>query len=407
MGGKVTARRCTMSPPRRASTAASKSFLAVSGAVSRDWLRHEVGEEVAACLPVELGGDLDLAAWSWEGWVGRRIKREDLAESNMNLAEADSEFAPATWRYLDACHRMAEATGTQDYAHVLVEALEGGLTVPVAWVKRTLGDMVQARQAHERTSSGGDVWVCVDRLCGMSRELVVVCPASNEADPLHISAEFEIDNSSDSFGLNLRRKREGGAALPSLLPPPPAFSLSSLPSLLSPGAAVTPKTATTTGTASGNSSGEGSVGVPTAAGAATPAAAPAAPAAAIPVAGEAEQKNNKPRPPAHRYNGTGQAHRRSSEGSYNGRPRSPQQEAAAAAAAAATSGGVCGAGGRLSAFATASAVALSTRGGVGAAAGAAGAGAGEGGKVSRDRACVRVTVTTEMSYKVINKTMFH
>ncbi|CAN0083295.1 unnamed protein product, partial [Ectocarpus sp. 8 AP-2014] len=79
----------------------------------------------------------------------RRIKREDLAESNMNLAEVDSEFAPATWRYLDACHRMAEATGTQDYAHVLVEALEGGLTVPVAWVKRTLGDMVQARQAHE------------------------------------------------------------------------------------------------------------------------------------------------------------------------------------------------------------------------------------------------------------------
>ncbi|CAN0558600.1 unnamed protein product, partial [Ectocarpus sp. 12 AP-2014] len=43
----------------------------------------------------------------------------------------------------------------------------------------------------KRTSSGGDVWVCVDRLCGMSRELVVVCPASNEADPLHISAEFE------------------------------------------------------------------------------------------------------------------------------------------------------------------------------------------------------------------------
>ncbi|CAM9944780.1 unnamed protein product, partial [Ectocarpus sp. 4 AP-2014] len=149
MGGKVTARRGSISPPRRASSAASKSFLAVSGAVSRDWLRHEVGEEAAACLPVELGGDLDLAAWSWEGWVGRRIKREDLAESNMNLAEVDSEFAPATWRYLDACHRMAEATGTQDYAHVLVEALEGGLTVPVAWVKRTLGDMVQARQAHE------------------------------------------------------------------------------------------------------------------------------------------------------------------------------------------------------------------------------------------------------------------
>lgn len=43
---------------------------------------------------------------------------------------------------------------TQDYAHVLAEALEGGLQVPVAWVKRTLGDMVQAREAHE-------VCVCV------------------------------------------------------------------------------------------------------------------------------------------------------------------------------------------------------------------------------------------------------
>lgn len=41
--------------------------MAVSGGVSRDWLRHEVGEEVAACLPLELGGDFDLQAWSWEG----------------------------------------------------------------------------------------------------------------------------------------------------------------------------------------------------------------------------------------------------------------------------------------------------------------------------------------------------
>ncbi|CAN0416900.1 unnamed protein product, partial [Ectocarpus fasciculatus] len=237
----------------------------------------------------------------------------------------------------------------------------------------------------KRTSSGGDVWVCVDRLCGMSRELVVVCPASNEADPLHISAEFEIDNSSDSFGLGLRRKKkERGLAAP-------PFASSSLPSLLSPRAAVSPVTARITGTARGTSSSAGSVGVPTAAGVTTPAAA----AAATPVAGEAEKKNNKPRPPKKRDNRrTGQAGRRSSEGSYNRRPTSPQREAAAAAA---TNGGVSGAGGRLSAFASTSAVPLSTIGGVGAATGAAGA--GEGGKDSRDRACVRVTVTTEMSYK--------
>lgn len=30
-----------------------------------------------------------------------------------------------------------------------MNALEGGLTVPVTWVKRTLCDVVQAREAHE------------------------------------------------------------------------------------------------------------------------------------------------------------------------------------------------------------------------------------------------------------------
>lgn len=44
-----------------------KSFLAVSGACSRDWLRQEVGEDVASGLPRELGGDLDMGQWSWEG----------------------------------------------------------------------------------------------------------------------------------------------------------------------------------------------------------------------------------------------------------------------------------------------------------------------------------------------------
>ena len=52
---------------RRLSTAVSRSFMAVSGGVSREWLRREVGEEVAACVPLELGGDFDLQAWSWEG----------------------------------------------------------------------------------------------------------------------------------------------------------------------------------------------------------------------------------------------------------------------------------------------------------------------------------------------------
>ncbi|CAN0417958.1 unnamed protein product, partial [Hapterophycus canaliculatus] len=78
-------------------------------------LRHEVGEEVAACLPVELGGDFDLEAWSWEGWVERRMQREDLAFSNMGLA--DKAFVPTTSRYLDACHRLAESTETQVRGH--------------------------------------------------------------------------------------------------------------------------------------------------------------------------------------------------------------------------------------------------------------------------------------------------
>lgn len=48
----------------------------------------------------------------------------------------------------DATHRALLPT-TQEYARVLSEALEGGLAVPVAWVKRTLCDVAQAREAHE------------------------------------------------------------------------------------------------------------------------------------------------------------------------------------------------------------------------------------------------------------------
>ena len=39
------------------------------------------------------------------------MQREDLAETNMDLA--DKTFAPATSRYLDACHCLAESTETQ------------------------------------------------------------------------------------------------------------------------------------------------------------------------------------------------------------------------------------------------------------------------------------------------------
>ncbi|CAN0458708.1 unnamed protein product, partial [Laminaria digitata] len=75
------------------------------------------------------------------------MQREDLVDSTMGLV--DSTFAPTTSRYLDACHSLAESVGTQEYAQVLTEALEGGLAVPVTWVKRTLCDIVQAREAHE------------------------------------------------------------------------------------------------------------------------------------------------------------------------------------------------------------------------------------------------------------------
>lgn len=45
----------------------SRSFLALSGWSSREWVRREAGEDIARSLPVELGGDLDLKRWSWEG----------------------------------------------------------------------------------------------------------------------------------------------------------------------------------------------------------------------------------------------------------------------------------------------------------------------------------------------------
>lgn len=53
----------------------------------------------------------NVRAFPFRRWVGRRMQREDLAFSNMGLA--DKAFVPATSRYLDACHRLAESTGMQ------------------------------------------------------------------------------------------------------------------------------------------------------------------------------------------------------------------------------------------------------------------------------------------------------
>lgn len=78
----------------------------------------------------------------------------------------------------------------------------------------------------KRTSSGGDVWTCVDRLCGR-RDLVVVCPASHEADPLRLDVEFEFDPDQDanpSRVLNIERDVRSSITAP----------LSPTPSLLSP-----------------------------------------------------------------------------------------------------------------------------------------------------------------------------
>lgn len=44
-----------------------KSLLTVSGGCPGEWLRLQLGEEVAAALPTELGGELDLESWGWEG----------------------------------------------------------------------------------------------------------------------------------------------------------------------------------------------------------------------------------------------------------------------------------------------------------------------------------------------------
>ncbi|CAN0119816.1 unnamed protein product, partial [Scytosiphon promiscuus] len=384
---------------RRASTAVSKSFLAVSGGVSREWLRHEVGEErrTEPTTPAERACVSNTPS---RRWVGRRMQREDLAFSNMGLA--DEAFVPATSRYLDACHHLAESTGTQEYARVLSDALEGGLTVPVAWVKRTLCDVAQAREAHERTSSGGDVWVCVDRLCGMSRDLVVVCPASNEADPLHISAEFDLENhsgsGSGSGGPPVGGGAAGGAAdkrslSPSVLPRlgPVAHATAALPRVTCHASAA--------GTVAG-----GGAGAPRRR--SEPSPPPSSLSSRAPFFPHGAAVIDAPDSRSPSRGGRARSDRRASDDSYENRPKTPPKGGLATAAPAApASGGVMvgigvGTAGRASPFATATGVGDRTwRGGMVPGGGyeALGGGGGVGG--GGGRGCVRVTVTTEMSHK--------
>lgn len=46
--------------------------MAVSGGAAAEWLRQQVDENTAAALPTELGGELDLKSWGWEGYAIRK-----------------------------------------------------------------------------------------------------------------------------------------------------------------------------------------------------------------------------------------------------------------------------------------------------------------------------------------------
>lgn len=67
------------------------------------------------------------------------------------------------------------------------------------------------------------MWTCVDRLCGR-RDLVVVCPASHEADPLRLAVEFESDPDQDAIPsrvLNIERDVRSSITAP--LSPTPSL----------------------------------------------------------------------------------------------------------------------------------------------------------------------------------------
>ena len=101
--------------------------------------------------------------------------------------------------------RLIDPLATTTYRTPLRSSPTHTDTPPLVFCFVFVAFLCRGRGGHEnrdillstkRTSSGGDVWVCVDRLCGR-RDMVVVCPASQEADPLHVAVEFEPESESE------------------------------------------------------------------------------------------------------------------------------------------------------------------------------------------------------------------
>ncbi len=228
--------------------------LPISIVTSKAGWAKVIGDEGLSALPVGLSGN--MPNWSIEMELNYRIRMDDVPQDHL--------FRSDMLRFLHVGFELSHTPSRELYVNCLTRACQTSITVPVMWVRQSLGDLEEAAlaeaapwkgrhgqgvrqdlvqlqkdvardeilidgvpniegdvidalfcriktvaeegglkiphvQCHlaardillstKRTTTGGDTWTCIDKLCH-NRNLVVICPVSKDADALQISANF-------------------------------------------------------------------------------------------------------------------------------------------------------------------------------------------------------------------------
>ncbi len=112
---------------------------------SKDDWTEVIGDEGFQALPVCLGGNIRTSSIDVE--LNHRIRMEDLPQ--------DSMFRSDMERFLQIAFELSHVSSNESYVNCLTRALQQmSITVPVMWVRQSLGDLEEASIAESAAWQG-------------------------------------------------------------------------------------------------------------------------------------------------------------------------------------------------------------------------------------------------------------
>ncbi len=109
-----------------------------------DWI-EVIGDEGVQALPVRLGGNVETSSINFE--LNHRIRMEDLPQ--------DSVFISDMERFMQLSYELSHVSSNEAYVNCLKRALQQmSITVPVMWVRQSLGDLEEASLAKSAAWHG-------------------------------------------------------------------------------------------------------------------------------------------------------------------------------------------------------------------------------------------------------------